>query len=256
MPIIENICERKTNPRAKRYRYNRRDVGRLLYEDETKPSKKEESNQEISENNFRQLLTDTAAWFDGLGYLKILKVLYKDLLSKSNVEVERARSVWDLLQDLRASGSLSTSNLTLLYDTITVTKQFGFQSNVENQPPKDIKDHVVSMLTPFRQKVYQLGVELTKDEVSTLARLFNNILVKTYQDSWSMIMDFEHRGIIDEDFTKMVVFRRVLEQNGMTKARKIFIDGMSRSYDASVSSGAGASSGAGVSSDAGVSYGA
>ncbi|XP_071948801.1 uncharacterized protein [Antedon mediterranea] len=187
---------------------------------------KEQSKQEISEDDFLQLLTDTAEWFDGLGYLKILKVLYKDHLN-INVEMERAGSVWDLLQYLRASGNLKPSNLTILYDTVKITQQCGFKSNVENQPPEDIKDHVVSTLSPFRQKVYQLGVKLRKNEVSKLARLFNSrptVVVNEYQDSWSLIMDFEHRGIIDKDFTKMVTFLKVLERNGMKWAKKIFLD--------------------------------
>ncbi|XP_071948965.1 uncharacterized protein [Antedon mediterranea] len=184
-------------------------------------------SKEISVEEFNELLTDTANWYDQLGYLKALKVLYIDHLKKSNVAVSNAKSVWDLLQDLTASGSLSPSNLTILYDTIKITKQFGFKSNVKNQPPEDIKNHVVSMLTSYRQKLFHLGLELKKDEVSKLDFRFNNPLLKKYPDSWSLIKDFEDRKIIDRDYTRMEEFLNVLERNRITKARKIFLDEIS-----------------------------
>ncbi|XP_071954806.1 uncharacterized protein [Antedon mediterranea] len=181
------------------------------------------SSKEISEDDFNQLMTDTAEWYDRYNYLTPLKLLYKDHLAMSNVHVERAKSVMDLLQDLTASGSLSSSNLTILYDTVKITKQFGFKSKIKNQPPEDIKDHKVIMLTSYRQKLFQLGAELNSDEVSTLDSLHNNP-VKRYQDSWSLIMDFEHRGIIDEDVTKMDRFLTALKANQMNWALKIFMD--------------------------------
>ncbi|XP_071947213.1 uncharacterized protein [Antedon mediterranea] len=185
----------------------------------------EKVEMEISVEEYNELLTDTANWYDQLGYLKALKLLYKDHLKKSNVVVSKAESVWDLLQDLTASGSLSSSNLTILYDTIKITKQFGFKSNVKNQPPEDIKNHVVSMLTSYRQRLFQLGLELKEDEVAKLDFLFNNPLLKNYPDSWSLIKDFEDRKIIDRDYTRMEEFLNVLERNRMTKSRKIFLDG-------------------------------
>ncbi|XP_033116430.1 uncharacterized protein LOC117116480 [Anneissia japonica] len=164
-----------------------------------------QSDEGISEGIFRQLLVDFAKWYDGLGYINMLKVLYKDHVPIYN-ELNEATEVMSLLRMLIASGNLSSKNLTILYDTIIVTGQFGFKSISLLPSFQSIKEREVFTFTRHRQKLMRLGMTMTTDDIRTLDGLYNMPLLKNYRDSWSLILDLEQRkelcgGKLDE-FTK------------------------------------------------------
>ncbi|XP_033100364.1 uncharacterized protein LOC117103856 isoform X2 [Anneissia japonica] len=153
----------------------------------------------ISDSDFKQLLLDFSRWYDGLGYINRLKVLYTDHVP-NYIELSEATEVTSLLQNLTGSGNLSRTNLTILYDTIKVTEQFGFKSKIALPLLQRLEEHEVSRFTRFRQFLFKLGMKLTRDDIRMLDVRHNEMpLLKNYKDSWHMILDLEHRKKLCEE---------------------------------------------------------
>ncbi|XP_033116424.1 E3 ubiquitin-protein ligase TRIM71-like [Anneissia japonica] len=114
---------------------------------------------EINDDVFRQLLTVISEWYDQMGYINMLKVLYRDLL-KNNYELNKATKVMDLMNLLIASGDLHSTHLSLLYDTINITKQYGLERKIQDVLPVYQIGKVVeiSEFTHHRRKVMKLGM--------------------------------------------------------------------------------------------------
>ncbi|XP_033099113.1 uncharacterized protein LOC117102804, partial [Anneissia japonica] len=153
----------------------------------------------LSEGNFSQLLVDFSRWYDGLGYINMLKVLYTDHVP-IYTDLIGATKVMPLLQKLIGSGNLSSTNLGILYDTIKVTGQFGFKSKVVLQPLQRLEEHEVSKFTRYRQFLLKLGMKLTREDIDMLDARHNDMpLLKDYKDSWHLILDLEQRKELCEE---------------------------------------------------------
>ncbi|XP_033111769.1 uncharacterized protein LOC117112732 isoform X2 [Anneissia japonica] len=154
----------------------------------------------ISESNFRQLLLDFSRWYDGLGYINMLKVLYNN---RNHVpiyyELSEATEVMSLLRLLIGSGNLSPTNLTILYDTIVVTRQFGFNTRIVLPPLQRIRERQVSSFTKYRQFLLKLGMVLTKSDRVTLDVRYNMPLLENYKDNWLLILDLEQKNKLCEE---------------------------------------------------------
>ncbi|XP_071964168.1 uncharacterized protein [Antedon mediterranea] len=179
--------------------------------------------KDLSQEDFRQLIVDFAQWFDGFNLLGMLRVLFKDIMDDVHT-LENANSAMDLLSHLVASGELSRRKLSLLCDTIKITKQFGFESTSMNQLPsfQNIKEREVSSFTKYRIKLVNLGKVLTKENIATLDGTYNFPLTKKYKDSWILILDLELQGKLSKDKMKSLI--KVLKENGMELAKKSVID--------------------------------
>ncbi|XP_033122530.1 uncharacterized protein LOC117121433 [Anneissia japonica] len=169
-----------------------------------------------SEEIFQELKSVVSEWYDSRGYIDNLKVLYRDLLSPA--ELHNASMTIELLNLLSDSDELSSKSLTLLYDTITISKQFALVKQFEEQlplvpVPKNIRDNKISKFTPHRQRLMKLGKQLTNECVAKIDGLFNKPL-KKYPDSWCLILDLENRGLICKG--EMTTFRGKLEKLNLT----------------------------------------
>ncbi|XP_033115549.1 uncharacterized protein LOC117115735 [Anneissia japonica] len=154
----------------------------------------------LSKDDFSQLLVDFSRWYDGLGHVNMLKVLYnnRDHVPIYN-ELSEATKVISLLSMLIGSGNLSPTNLTILYDTIKVTGQFGFNSRVILPLIQRIKEHEVTKFSWYRQFLLKLGTVLTEDDIVALDVRYNIPLLKNYNDSWHLILDLEHKNELCEE---------------------------------------------------------
>ncbi|XP_071965354.1 uncharacterized protein [Antedon mediterranea] len=179
-------------------------------------------NQGLSEDDFKQLIVDIAAWYDGLRHIGMLKVLFKDIVD-DNQTLERATTVIALLSQLVGPGKLNRNNLTILYDTVKVTKQSGFKSTIKEKLYhfRNIDTLQVTSFTKHRINILNFGKELTDSNIEFLDGRYNFPGLKMYKDSWSLITDFEIKGILKEE--NIEAFRKVLQQNGMESADRCFI---------------------------------
>ncbi|XP_033113099.1 uncharacterized protein LOC117113772, partial [Anneissia japonica] len=154
----------------------------------------------LSKRDFSQLLLDFSSWYDGLGYINMLKVLYnnRDHVPIYN-KLNEATKVMPLLSMLIGSGSLSLTNLTILYDTLKATGQFGFKSRIVLSTLQTIKEHEVSKFSWYRQFLLKLGMTLTDDDIVVLDLRYNMPVLKNYKDSWHLILDLEQRNELCEE---------------------------------------------------------
>ncbi|XP_033112565.1 uncharacterized protein LOC117113365 isoform X2 [Anneissia japonica] len=154
----------------------------------------------LSKRDFSQLLVDFSSWYDGLGYINMLKVLYnnRDHVPIYN-NLNEATKVMPLLSMLIGSGSLSLTDLTILYDTIKVTGQFGFKSRIVLPTLQTIKEHEVSKFSWYRQFLLKLGMTLTDNDIVALDVRYNMPVLKNYKDSWHLILDLEQRNELCEE---------------------------------------------------------
>ncbi|XP_033116666.1 uncharacterized protein LOC117116685 [Anneissia japonica] len=162
----------------------------------------EQSNQGISDDDYSQLLHDISEWYDGSDSISMLKVLYRDHVTDVYT-LDKANKMRDLLDNLRASGNLSPKDLSILCDTINITKQFGFILKNNNLLP--LFQNEISKFTPHRQKLVKLGMTLNEADVATLDGFFNTTRLKKYKDSWHLIRDLEHRREICEENIKSFI---------------------------------------------------
>ncbi|XP_033103043.1 uncharacterized protein LOC117105844 [Anneissia japonica] len=175
----------------------------------------------IPKKIFLQLLQDISDWYDRLGFLSMLKVLYNDHLT--DIILENANRMRDLLDNLNAFGNLSSSDLRILYETINLTEQFDFKPKNKNLHPlfNQIRQIIILKFTQHRQKLVKLGMALSQVEVDNLDNVFNMPL-KKYGDKWLLIKDLEHRMIICED--KMEAFIKKLKECKQSKAVEYLAD--------------------------------
>ncbi|XP_033104364.1 uncharacterized protein LOC117106954, partial [Anneissia japonica] len=176
----------------------------------------------ISDEDYRQLLHDISEWYDGIGSISMLKVLYRDHVTDVNT-LDKANKMRDLLDNLHASGNLSQTDLSILYDTINITKQFGFKPKNEDLLPlfQNVKNLTVSKFTSYRQNLVKLGMTLNEEDVATLNGSFNT-LQKKYEDRWHLIRDLEHRREICEENMKAFIER--LEKLQLFSAVKALLE--------------------------------
>ncbi|XP_033100927.1 uncharacterized protein LOC117104287, partial [Anneissia japonica] len=183
----------------------------------------EQSSPEISEDEYRELLQDISEWFDGNSCISMLKVLYRDHVTNANI-LHNATKMRDLLDNLHDSGNLSPTDLSILYDTINVTKQFGFKPKNKKLLSlfQNVRSFEISKFTSHRQKLVKLGMALIQDDVATLDGSFNT-RQKKYEDSWHLINDLEHRTVICEG--KMEAFVKKLSEFQLHSAVKALTEG-------------------------------
>ncbi|XP_033109181.1 uncharacterized protein LOC117110541 [Anneissia japonica] len=157
----------------------------------------------------------------------MLKVVFKDHLATYNL-FNATRTI-DILNLLHGAGCLSRTDLTLLYETIELTKQNGLEEEIKemlpslpNIRPIDV-DRPFSRFSPLRQKIVMFGFELNNEDIEAIDGNIN-IPNKDYVDSWSMISDLEHRLIICEK--EIEKFKGILMTLKLDNARKVFEEGV------------------------------
>ncbi|XP_071945876.1 uncharacterized protein [Antedon mediterranea] len=175
---------------------------------------KEEDNKDdhedsigIPEKKYKLLLVIFSTWYDERrhdGFFNMLKCVYNDLLE--NYIFDNIKSTIDMLHGLHDAGKLSPQNLTLLHDTIIITKQDGLRDKLRTVVPSfPTVERVSSLLSSHRQQVLSFFSTLSSDDVNKINARFN-IPKKSYSDRWSMLFDLEKcRGEINEENWKTFV---------------------------------------------------
>ncbi|XP_071948805.1 uncharacterized protein [Antedon mediterranea] len=178
----------------------------------TSSSHQSQPREGFSEDDFKQLIADFAKWFDDRGLLNRLQVLFIEIVDDIEA-VKRVTSTTELLALLTANGQLSQTNLSVLYDAIKVTAQFGFESVIKEKlrPFKNIKKRKVASFSSQTKKIFNLGKSLSDSDKETLDVRYNFPVVKGYTDSWSLILDFVPRGLLSED--KIDEVNKLLKRN-------------------------------------------
>ncbi|XP_033109889.1 uncharacterized protein LOC117111124 [Anneissia japonica] len=177
---------------------------------------------EITDDHFIELLEIISEWYEKLGYTNMLKVLYRDLV-RNKYELNNATTVREIMDLLTSSGNLAANDFNLLYDTINITQQYGLRGMIKHVLPasQEFKDVIISKFKPHRLKVMKFGMVLNKKDLKKISGLYNTP-AKEYADTWSLIMDLEHRKIM---YGKMKAFIRKLKTFKLRQAVDALTEG-------------------------------
>ncbi|XP_071959971.1 uncharacterized protein [Antedon mediterranea] len=179
------------------------------------------AKSEISGKSFNQTLVCFSTWYDDRSLITKLKVLYQGYIA--DADIHNATMTMDLMKQLTNSGHLSSKNLTLLYDTIKATKQFGIVDELRVHIPvpsfSSAKEMVISKFSHHQQKVLNLGNVLIEEDVIKIDNIYNDP-PKKYKDGWNLILHLQHKTIICE--AKMDEFVETLKILKIPHAVDIF----------------------------------
>ncbi|XP_033114264.1 uncharacterized protein LOC117114685, partial [Anneissia japonica] len=176
----------------------------------------------FSDKEFRELKTVVSQWYDSNKSLPMLKVLFRDKVK--NIKLSKITDTMDLLNILFAHGHLSSQNLGILCDTISITEHLGLLSKIKEKLPSfpDVKEGTISTkFTPLRQKLIKFGMVLTPADVKQIDGTYNTPC-KEYTDGWSMITDLENRlkiskGKLEEFIGSLETLNLPLAINALTE---------------------------------------
>ncbi|XP_071961174.1 uncharacterized protein [Antedon mediterranea] len=161
-------------------------------------------------------IVNVSTWYDKHNLFRQLKVLYKDLITVTNID--KARKTIDLLNELRKCGRLSSDNLALLYQTIKVTEQFGI-INLLQHSFLEVQKVEITKFTLYRLQIVNFGNVLRQTDIEKIDALYNGSALKNYKDAWSLIMDLEQRQILCEE--KLEEFIDNLKKIGLDSTVKL-----------------------------------
>ncbi|XP_033100320.1 tripartite motif-containing protein 2-like [Anneissia japonica] len=175
-----------------------------------------ETGEKANAAYFADLKLVVSKWYDDHIPINMLKVLFRDYVLDT-IALHTSSKTMDLINMLVGSGELGPTDLTLLYDTIKATRQFGLVQEIKKQISsfqilENIRDDAITKFTVHRQRLIKLGMVLTPGDVETISGLYE----EKHTDSWSLIMNLEHKRIICEQ--NMDVFIRKLKQYELYQA--------------------------------------
>ncbi|XP_033126811.1 uncharacterized protein LOC117124624 [Anneissia japonica] len=175
-----------------------------------------DSSQGITGEDFRGILSSMSGWFDRHGYINMLKVLYRDLITVPD-KLHAATSVMELFELLCTNGHLSSSNLTVLYDTINLTKPFGLEPEIRKLSMAtlfNIRIINISKFTSNRQSLIKVVESLSDSDVKKISKLYN---CSEDADKWELLVELEQSGNICEenldDFMKTITTYLIKHSN-------------------------------------------
>ncbi|XP_033098588.1 CASP8 and FADD-like apoptosis regulator [Anneissia japonica] len=124
----------------------------------------------------------------------MLKVLFRDKIKYN--DLAKATKTIELLNSLTVRDVLTTTDLTILSDTISVTEQFNLQWEIKKQLKTfpDVDEITISKhFKPYRLRLMKFGILLDEKYVVKIDDLYNSPTSKEYADVWVMITDLEDR---------------------------------------------------------------
>ncbi|XP_033116219.1 uncharacterized protein LOC117116307 [Anneissia japonica] len=186
-------------------------------------SSSKHNEAKMTDDVFTNIKMEVSRWYDDQNAINMLKLLYRDHVPNL-FKLHNFCNTMDLLNELITYGALSSSDPTIIYDTIKATCQFGLETKIKCKIPScpNIREVEVSKFTPYRQKLMKLGISLSPEDVRKISAIYNTP-VKKYADNWSLIIDLETRMILCED--KMDTFKDKLRENGIFAANCLTEDG-------------------------------
>ncbi|XP_033107145.1 uncharacterized protein LOC117109027, partial [Anneissia japonica] len=184
--------------------------------DDSLPSSphRQQPSQGISDDDFREILSSMSGWYDRHGYINMLKVLYRDVVTEPN-KLYAATKVIELFELVCSSGHLSPADPTVLYDTINVTKPFGLEPEIRKlteKTPFDIRTVIISKFALKRLNLIKVLESLTDSDVKKISKLY---CCEQETDRWELFVDLQHRGRICEenmdDFMRNITTHLIIE---------------------------------------------
>ncbi|XP_071951465.1 uncharacterized protein [Antedon mediterranea] len=182
---------------------------------ESKQSRSEAGSSSNAENipdpNFELIKVNCSEWYDHRSLLNKLKLLYKDLLPTG--VLDEASNTTELLNSLMDREHLTSHDLTLFYETIKVTEQFGLARKIKEKIGAfpNVRDIVISKLTPHRLMLVEFGDSLTNKDMQKMNTHFNEAK-QNYEDKWHLIMDLEEKNkICEEDMQPFIDSIKLLQ---------------------------------------------
>ncbi|XP_033104439.1 uncharacterized protein LOC117107030 isoform X2 [Anneissia japonica] len=155
--------------------------------------------------------------------VSMLKVLYSDHV-QNHFELHNCSKTRDIIGLLIRAGHLTPNDLTLLYETIKLTQQFGLEQLIKNRHPSFPVPNNITVITKFtlhRQKLVNLGMVLISNEIEQIGGLYSAEEEHT-TDSWNLIMYLEQRMVICEG--KMEAFIKNLKKHKHKRAEKVLTE--------------------------------
>ncbi|XP_033116817.1 uncharacterized protein LOC117116833 isoform X2 [Anneissia japonica] len=160
--------------------------------------------QRLNENkvkectDFNQLLVrmSDAISKEGEKYVDMLRVLYRDL-AKFKVDLEEAKSAFDLFQILRVANILKATDISVLFETIEVTGLRYLEEIVKvyETYPDEVK---ITQFSAHRQHLVALGKDLSRKAVQNIGRVYQ-VPDDFCSNPWKLITFLESEGIVSED---------------------------------------------------------
>ncbi|XP_033099371.1 uncharacterized protein LOC117103017 [Anneissia japonica] len=138
-----------------------------------------------------------SGWYDRHGYINMLKVLYRDLVTDPD-KLCAATKVMDLFELLHTSGHLSGTNLTILIDTINVTKPFGLEPEIRRLTMTTLlpaRTVIISKFTRNRQILIEVVNNLNDGDVKEISKQYN---CSQKADRWELFAYLEQRNVFCE----------------------------------------------------------
>ncbi|XP_033098486.1 uncharacterized protein LOC117102330 isoform X2 [Anneissia japonica] len=176
------------------------------------------SGHGITDKDFKVLLSIFSNYYDKIGYIGMLKVLYRGHVENTH-RLNHASTTSDLLDLLSDTGALDLEEYSILCETIKATKTFGLEKKIKHLIPScpNIRDVIILNFTTHRQGVIKLGMALSDQDIVKISKIYNDP-IKEYADPWSLIMDLEHRTIIcEENMGKFIENLKKFELNHAVK---------------------------------------
>ncbi|XP_071957978.1 uncharacterized protein [Antedon mediterranea] len=158
----------------------------------------------VNEVDFKLLKMNVSEYYDDRDCLIMLRVLFGDHMVTQ--QQKTINTTIDLLNVLVESDDLSSDDISIIFDTINLTGQYGLQREIQAQLPSfpKVKKIPISYFTPYRQNIMKFGRGIGEQDVMKIDGYYNTP-VKRYESSWKMIYDLEFRNIIKEKNIKEFV---------------------------------------------------
>ncbi|XP_033122723.1 uncharacterized protein LOC117121596 isoform X2 [Anneissia japonica] len=133
---------------------------------------------------------------EGEKYVDMLRVLYRDL-AEFKVDLEEAKSAFDLFQILRVGNVLKATDISVLFETIEVTGLRYLEEIVKvyETYPAEVK---ITQFSAHRQHLVALGKDFSSSDVQDISRLYK-VPDDFCSNPWKLITFLESEGIVSED---------------------------------------------------------
>ncbi|XP_033114176.1 uncharacterized protein LOC117114597 [Anneissia japonica] len=167
----------------------------------------------MKEEEFREMLvqlSDAISQNDEK-YIDMLRVLYTDLVVVKS-KLEEAKSAFELFQLLIAPGILKPTDISVLFETIELTRLRYLKETIEKYEkyPDEVN---ITQFSAHRQRIVALGRGFSVEDVQKLSKLYGG---KVSSNPWKLIQHLEYTStVLTED--NMPSFTQRLRANNVNE---------------------------------------
>ncbi|XP_071944564.1 uncharacterized protein [Antedon mediterranea] len=174
------------------------------------------SMTELTEDEFNELLTDVSLWWKKHGNINMLRVLLSEFTRHHNSialhTLEEAKTPYDLIRLLNASGLLKPTDIDILVEATNLCGLQGVREAIVKSPNFDVP---YKNFSDHRRKLIALGQQMNTDNKLIIGQL-KDISVNDDTDPFWLILKLEMKGTLAEG-EKIEKFIEQMTRYGMTK---------------------------------------